>query len=186
MWNWYYNKETNQEFDHESIDEETMQKIRTQLFMNQLNDADTGNADTAEQIGATGGIPAVNEPVLLPPPVVKHEPNMNIVNKYNSFNLANVTPPVTLLNGKLLIHYWMTLESSEDLVSTIFNGPICHITSGKVKTSMLLIWVGPDGEDIYGNFNLPIHQKHDIDFVLNKFEDFCEPICKLQNHSFQV
>ena len=25
--------------DHDSIDEETMQKVRTQLFMNQLNDA---------------------------------------------------------------------------------------------------------------------------------------------------
>ena len=73
------------EFDHESIDEETMQKIRTQLFMNQLNDAETGNTDTPEQIGATGGIPAVNEPVLPPPSVVKQEPNMNIVNEYNSF-----------------------------------------------------------------------------------------------------
>ena len=71
-----------------------MQKVRTQLFMNQLNDAETGNADTPEQIGATGGIPAVNEPVLPPPPVVKQEPNVNIVNEYNSFNLANVTPPV--------------------------------------------------------------------------------------------
>ena len=29
--------------DHDSIDEETMQKVRTQLFMNQLNDAETGN-----------------------------------------------------------------------------------------------------------------------------------------------
>ena len=31
---------------------------------------------------------------------------------------------------------------------------MCHISSGKVKTSMLLIWAGPDGEDIYDNFNL--------------------------------
>ena len=42
-----------------------MQKVRTQLFMNQLNDAETGNADTPEQIGATGGFPVVNEPVYL-------------------------------------------------------------------------------------------------------------------------
>ena len=32
---------------------------------------------------------------------------------------------------------------------------MCHISSGKVKMSMLLIWAGPDGEDIYDNFNLP-------------------------------
>ena len=72
-----------------SIDEKTMQKVRTQLFMNQLNDAETGNVDTPGQAGATGGF---NEPVL--PPQIKQEPNVNIVNEYNSFNLANVTPPV--------------------------------------------------------------------------------------------
>ena len=173
------------EFDHESIDEETMQKVRTQLFMNQLNDAETGNADTPEQIGATGGIPAVNEPVLPPHPVVKHEPNVNIVNEYNSFNLANVTPPVP--------PKWKTSDTLLDdfrkfrrLCQCIFNGPMCHITSGKVKTSMLLIWAGPDGEDIYENFNLPIHQKHDVDFVLNKFEDFCEPICNFRIAHFKL
>ena len=37
---------------------------------------------------------------------------------------------------------------------------LCHISSGKVKTNMLLIWVGPDGEDIYENFNLLPHHKH--------------------------
>ena len=36
----------------------------------------------------------------------------------------------------------------------------------KVKTSMLLIWAGPDGEDIYDNFNLPPHQANDVDYVL--------------------
>ena len=70
-----------------------MQKVRTQLFMNQLNDAETGNVDTPEQFGATGGFPVVNETVL-PPPPPKQEPNVNIVNEYNSFNLANVMPPI--------------------------------------------------------------------------------------------
>ena len=42
---------------------------------------------------------------------------------------------------------------------------MCHITSDKVKTSMLLIWAGPDGEDIYKNFNLPPHLRHDVDHV---------------------
>ena len=144
------------EFDHESIDEETMQKVRIQLFMNQLNDAETGNTDSPEQTGTTGGIPAVNAPVLLPPPVVKQEPNMNIVNEYNSFNLANVTPPVPpkwKTSDTLLDDFRKFRRSCQH----IFNGPMCHITSGKVKTSMLLIWAGPDGEDIYENFNLPIH-----------------------------
>ena len=53
----------------------------------------------------------------------------------------------------------------------IFDGPMCHITSGKVKTNMLLIWAGPDGEDIYENFNLLLHQKDDVDYVLKRFEE---------------
>ena len=53
---------------------------------------------------------------------------------------------------------------------------MCHITSGKVKTSMLLIWARADGEDIYESFNLlPI--KRMTSTVLEKFEEFCELIC---------
>ena len=40
----------------------------------------------------------------------------------------------------------------------IFDGPMAHITSGKVKTNMFLIWAGPDGQDIYDNFNLTVTQ----------------------------
>ena len=61
-----------------------------------------------------------------------------------------------------------------------------HYFWQEIKTSMLLIWVGPDGEDIYENFNLPIHQKYDVDFVLNKFEAFCEPICNFRIALLQV
>ena len=167
----------------ESIDEETMQKVRTQLLMNQLNDAEAGNTDTPE--GAIGGIPAGNEPVLPPPKVVKsHEPNVNIVNEYNSFNLANVTPPVPpkwKTSDTLLDDFRKFRRSCQH----IFHGPMCHITSGKVKTSMVLIWAGPDGEDICENFNLPIPQKYDVDFVLNKFEAFCEPICNFRIAHFK-
>ena len=67
----------------------------------------------------------------------------------------------------------------------IFDGPMCHITSGKVKTSMLLIWAGPDGEDIYENFNLLPHQKYDVDYVFRRFEGFCEPICNFRMASFK-
>ena len=54
---------------------------------------------------------------------------------------------------------------------------MCHIKSGKVKTSMFLIWAGPDGEDIYESFNLSPHQANDIELVMQHFEEFCEPIC---------
>ena len=165
-----------------SIDEETMQKVRTQLFMNQLNNTETGNADTPEQsgAGATGGFP---EPVL-PPPPLKQEPNMNIVNEYNSFNLANVTlpvPPKWKTSDTLLDDFHKFRRSCQ----YIFDGPMCHITSGKVKTSMLLIWTGPDGEDIYENFNLPVHQRYHVDFVLNKFKAYCEPICNFRIAHFK-
>ena len=165
----------------DSIDEETMQKVRTHLFMNQLNDAETGNADIPEQSGATGGFPVVNEPVLPPP---RQEPNMNIVNEYNSFNLANVTPPVPpkwKTSDTLLDDFCKFRRSCQH----IFDGPMCHITSGKVKTSMLLIWEGLDREDIYDNFNLPVHQRYDVDFVLNKFEAYCEPICNFRIAHFK-
>ena len=154
--------------------------------MNQLNEAETGNADTPEQISATGGFPAVNatEPVLALPPSKKQEPNMNIVNEYNSFNLANVTPPVPpkwKTSDTLLDDFHKFRRSCQH----IFDGPMCHITSGKVKTSMLLIWAGLDSEDIYKNFNLPMYQRHDVDFVLNKFEAFCEPICNFKIAHFK-
>ena len=117
--------------DHDRIDEETMQKVRTQLFMNQLNDAETGNANTPEQFGVMGGFLVVNEPVL-PPPPPKQEPNVNIVNEYNSFNLANVTPPVPpkwKTRDTLLDDFHKFRRSCQH----IFEGPMCHITSDKVK-----------------------------------------------------
>ena len=60
-----------------------------------------------------------------------------------------------------------------------------YITFGKVKTSILLIWAGLDGGNIYENFNLPLHQRYDVDFVLNQFEAFCEPICNFRIARFK-
>ena len=79
-----------------SLDDER-HNARARLFMNQLNDAEAGNVGNMvpEQgdVGAIGG-----EPLLPPPPpaaAVRQDPaNVNIVNEYNSFNLANVTPPI--------------------------------------------------------------------------------------------
>ena len=67
----------------------------------------------------------------------------------------------------------------------IFDGPMCQISSGKVKTSMLLIWAGPDGEDIYENFNFLPHQKYDVDYVLRRFKEFCEPISNFRMARFK-
>ena len=50
---------------------------------------------------------------------------------------------------------------------------------------MLLIWSGPDGEDIYDNFNLPPHQANDVDYVLQQFEEFCKPICNFRAARFK-
>ena len=51
---------------------------------------------------------------------------------------------------------------------------MAHITSG---TNMFLIWCGPDGEDIYNNFELEKHEMYDIDHIMDQFELYCEPIC---------
>ena len=54
---------------------------------------------------------------------------------------------------------------------------MAHVPDGKIKTNMFLIWAGPDGEDIYDNFKLPPNHQYDVDYVLDKFEEFCQPLC---------
>ena len=44
---------------------------------------------------------------------------------------------------------------------------MAHVTSGKVKTNMFLIWCGPNGEDIYDNFQLTDNEMYDTDYVMN-------------------
>ena len=120
----------------------------------------------------------------LPRPPLKQDPHMNIMNKYNSFNLTNVTPPVPpkwKSSDTLLDDFCKFRRSCQ----CIFDGPMCHITSGKVKTSMLLIGEGLDGGDIYENFNLPPHLRHDVDHVFKQFEEFCEPICNFRMARFK-
>ena len=136
------------------------------------------------------GPPPVNPQEFQPvnPPVNPVNPanpaNFQIVNEYNSFNLANITPPVApkWRQPENLLDEFRKFKRS---CLRIFDGPMCHITSGKVKTSMLLIWSGPDGEDIYDNFNLPPHQANDVDYVLQRFEEFCEPICNFRAARFK-
>ena len=109
---------------------------------------------------------------------------MNIVSEYNSFNLTNVTipvPPKWKTSDTLLDDFHKFKQSCQ----RIFDGPMCHITLEKVKTSMLFIWAEPDGGDIYENFNLLLHQKYDVDYVLSRFEAFCEPICNFRIAHFK-
>ena len=44
-----------------------------------------------------------------------------------------------------------------------------------------LIWCGPDGEDIYDNFQLNDDEMYDIDYVMEQFELYCEPICNFHD-----
>ena len=54
---------------------------------------------------------------------------------------------------------------------------MAHITSGKVKTYMFLIWCGTNREDTNDNFELEEHEMYDINHILDQFELYCEPIC---------
>ena len=53
---------------------------------------------------------------------------------------------------------------------------MAHVTD-KVKVNMLLLWCGPDGEDIYEGSNLPVHQQYDLELIWSLFDKHCEPIC---------
>ena len=129
-------------------------QAHTEHFTSQLHNAEAGNMSiSGDQAGATGGQRLEGPP---PPPPrsdgpgisVENPANVNIVNEYNAFSLANVTPPVarkwkqtdTLLDDFRKFKY---------SCQRIFDGLMCHITSSEVKTSILLIWARPDGEDIY-------------------------------------
>ena len=117
----------------------------TEHFMSQLHNAEAGNISiSADQAGATHGQGGEGPP---PPPPrsggpgisVENPANVNIVNEYNSFNLPNVTPPVApkWKQTDTLLDNFRKFKSS---CQRIFDRPMCHMTSGKVKTSMLLIW----------------------------------------------
>ena len=95
---------------------------------------------------------------------------------YASFNLQNITapvPPKWKNNDNILGEYKKFRHSCQ----RIFNGPMAHITNGKVKTNMFIIWCGPDGEDMYDNFELEEHEMYDIELIMEQFKLYCEPIC---------
>ena len=53
---------------------------------------------------------------------------------------------------------------------------MAHISSGKDKTNMFLIWAGPNAEDIYENLHLSSSQQYNLEAVFKAFERYCEPI----------
>ena len=53
---------------------------------------------------------------------------------------------------------------------------MAHV-SDKVKVNMLLLWCGPDREDIYDGFNLDEQHKYDLELVWLLFDCHCKPIC---------
>ena len=57
---------------------------------------------------------------------------------------------------------------------------MAHVTSGKAKTNMFLIWCGPDGEDVCDNFELEEHEMYNINHIIDQFEPYCEPICNFR------
>ena len=72
---------------------------------------------------------------------------------YVLFNLQNINapvPPKWKNNGHILEEYKRFHHSCK----RIFDESMAHVTSGKVKTNMFLIWCGPDREDISDNFEL--------------------------------
>ena len=111
-----------------------------------------------------------------PPSVPKDE--------YNQFNLQNInapTPPKWKNNENILEDFktfnWSCMH--------IFDDPMAHITNDKVKTSMFLIWAGPDAEDIYKNLHLSSSQQYNLDAVLEAFERYCKPICNFHAARFK-
>ena len=103
---------------------------RTKQFMNLLNEAKEGNISLSGEKGATGG------PASTPPHVSTNvDPaNVQIVNELNSFNLENITPPIApkWKHSETLLDEYHKFKCS---CQRIFDGPMCHIKSGKVKTS---------------------------------------------------
>ena len=152
--------------------------IRAQQFINQFQ------ADGQEQGAVDGCSPEVVDPLVNPVMNPVNPANFQIVNECNSFNLANITPPIAP-KWKQPDNLLDEFRKFKCYCLCIFDGPMCHISSGKVKTSMLLIWAGPDGEDIYDNFNLPPHKANDVDYVLQCFEEFCKPICNFRVARFK-
>ena len=106
------------------------------------------------------------------------------LDEYNQFNLQNInapTPPKWKNNENILEDFKKFKRSC----MCIFDGPMAHITNGKVKMNMFLIWAGPDGEHVYENLQLSPSEQYNLDAVYEAFERYCEPICNFRAARFK-
>ena len=95
--------------------------------------------------------------------------------EYNQFNLQNIkapTPPKLKDNENILEDFKKFKRS----YMHIFDGLMAHITNWKIKTNVL-IWAGPNREDVYEDLQLSPSQQYNLDAVFEAFERYCEPIC---------
>ena len=92
-----------------------------------------------------------------------------------SFNLTSIVPPQSP-KWKLVDNLYKDFKKFKRSCTRVFDGPMAHV-SEKVKVNMLLLWCGPDGEDIYEGFNMSVHQQYDLDLIWSLFNKHCEPIC---------
>ena len=101
------------------------------------------------------------------------------MNEYNSFNLANVTPPVALKwkNNEFILdeYHKFQLFLQDDIWQT--HGSHYQWESQDQYVLDLGRSRSRTYHDIYNNFNLTTAQHHDIDYVMQWFEEFCAPIC---------
>ena len=92
-----------------------------------------------------------------------------------SFNLTGIVPPQPP-KWKQVDHLYEDFKKFKRSCTHVFDVPMAHV-SDKVKVNMLLLWCGPDGEDIYEGFNLDVHQQYDLELIWSLFDKHCEPIC---------
>ena len=91
-----------------------------------------------------------------------------------SFNLTGIPPQPP--KWKQVDHLYKDFKKFKRSCTLVFDGPMAHV-SEKVKVNMLLLWCGPDREDIYEGFNLKVHQQYDLELIWSLFDKHCEPIC---------
>ena len=91
-----------------------------------------------------------------------------------SFNLTGIVPPQPP-QWKQVDHLYEDFKKFKGSCTRVFEGPMAHVTD-KVKVNMLLLWCGPDGEDIYKSINLDTHQQYDLELIWSLFDRHCEPI----------
>ena len=92
-----------------------------------------------------------------------------------SFNLTGIVPPQPP-KWKQVNHLYEDFKKFKRSCTCVFDGPMAHV-SDRVKVNMLLLWCGPDGEDIYEGFNLDVHQLYDLELIWSLFDKHCKPIC---------